>query len=287
MAGDLAQYFNSTNPFMWDQGMKVMEDSRAKSLADIAATQASTNKTNTMLPAELEHTQALAGQARQTARATEQANQVRDAVGVDAQKQSYMAKLYNDSSDADRKKLDNSMEVLRAYGSRVANGQPIPLPELQQIETSYPGISKFLTPQTYKQGLKAYNDWVQASSEYQRAKLAADASRYRTENPPPRGGATGPKNMSAEQAMTYYRRLANEATDPQQRALYEAEADRNELIMYRKAQEAALARGVGKPDLAQLPGGNIPTVQPRPLTPTPRQGQQPAAPAWTPPNGWK
>jgi hypothetical protein len=81
--------------------------------------------------------------------------------------------------------------------------------------------------------------------------------------------------MSAEQAMTHYRRLANEATDPQQKALYEAEADRNELIMYRKAQEAALARGVGKPDLAQLPGGNIPTVQPRPLIPTPRPGQAP------------
>jgi len=88
----------------------------------------------------------------------------------------------------------------------------------------------------------------------------------------PKGGPSmAPPKMSLDQQMNYYNALALNEPDEAKKKLYQNEADRIELMIYRKAMAGREAGRVGSPDLSD-PKFNIPTVPPVDLKPTPRDG---------------
>ena len=88
----------------------------------------------------------------------------------------------------------------------------------------------------------------------------------------PKGGPSmAPPKMSLDQQMNYYNALALNEPDEAKKKLYQNEADRIELMIYRKASAGRDASRVGDPDLSN-PKFNIPTVPPINWKPTPRDG---------------
>ena len=71
--------------------------------------------------------------------------------------------------------------------------------------------------------------------------------------------------------------------DEAKKKLYQAEADRIELMIYRKATASRDAGRVGDPDLSKM-GSNIPTVPPIDWKPTPREGS--GLPSGVTTSGW-
>ena len=104
-----------------------------------------------------------------------------------------------------------------------------------------------------------------------------------TPTAPKSGPTMAPPKMNLDQQMNYYNALALNEKDEAKKKLYQAEADRIELMIYRKAMAGGEARRVGSPDLSD-PKFNIPTVPPVDLKPTPRDGS--GLPAGVTKSGW-
>ena len=176
MAADLSQYFNNTNPFMWDAGYQQIDNERAKSLADIANMQSQTNIANTMLPANLAHTQALAGQAKEATRQMSIKNDTEAGVPTADRTKAYWSDLLKKQSDNESGILANNMEALRYYTSKASQPGGLTLEDTNTVQTKYPGLAQFLkSPETIKAGQRAYDDYVTHSDAYRKAALQAAA----------------------------------------------------------------------------------------------------------------
>ena len=297
MAGDLSQYFNNTNPFMWDAGYQQIDNERAKSLADIANMQSQTNTANTMLPANLAHTQALAQQAKETARQTGIKNDTEAGVPAADRTKAYWSDLLKKQSDNDSGILANNMEALRYYTSKASQPGGLTLEDTNTVQTKYPGLAQFLkSPETIKAGQKAYDDYVTHSDAYRKAALQAAAHVQGASIAA--GATTGAATINANARLDVQRlknsldgRIAAAKSPRDKQAAYIeaanlAEASGSpELTALYKAQAKALDRAVAGQNSAVPKAGStdkgalgIPT-NPVPST-LPQDG-------WTPPAGWK
>ena len=184
MAGDLMSLFQSGNPFLIDEAYNQLGQATQKNAADIAQVQALTNKTNTMLPYDIEHSKALTGSANAQARTQNLDSDVKGCIPLEERSRLYWAKHRSEATADQLKQLENNMEAMRVYALKPSYS----LEDQITMQKNYPGLLEQLSqPNGRKIALKAYDDYVKSSAQYQTAKLGYDASIYRTDNPAPRG----------------------------------------------------------------------------------------------------
>lgn len=165
-AQTLQYLFNSGNPFFVNQGYDLLNQSQKRGATDIANIESEIAARNALTPAQVAHTQALAGQAKETARATRLKNDVEDAVPLSDRTAAYFSDLRKKMSDNDIAQMGNQMEALRHYTAKAAAGN-FSLEDQATVQKNYPGMIKFLvSPQGIAAGQKAYDAYVKSGADY-------------------------------------------------------------------------------------------------------------------------
>jgi hypothetical protein len=279
-AAGLQNLFSQGNPFLAQMGEQAWNQDQAKAQQALLTAQGEEQRKQAMQPLEMAHKQATTGynQALTSQLANKQAGDLPANERMTLAMSEYRKKM----SDAQAAEEDTKMQRRMQYAEMAAkNGGVLPLEYLNQLDASERG--HFANPKavaTTQQLAKAWYDThpktIEAKrkqeSELERARvMAASRAAGRTG-----GGAGGAKNMSAEQAMTHYNKLAMAESDSDLRAQYQAEADRNELIALRFRQASAQARGEQGLDIPATVAGGKPVNKPQTTpTPTPRDGGKP------------
>ena len=156
--------FNSGNWSLIQPAMEQFNTAGDKAKADVAYQQALTNKTNTMLPAELAHIQALTRQSNVTSDATQLKNDTEAGVPVAERTKAYWDELRGKSSDAQPKIISNNMEAMRHYAPKPTST----LEDQTTMRQQYPGLFEQLSkPGCRQTAMQAYDDYVKHSADYQ------------------------------------------------------------------------------------------------------------------------
>jgi hypothetical protein len=285
----LSDLFNSGNWSLIQPAMQQYEADMAKTQATTAGLVGQEKRAAEMQPFDIGHKKALTRQSEVTSNATQNRLDVEQGVPLADRQKAYWAELMGKSQDANANALKNNMEALRHY-TAIAKQRPLSLEELNEVQTKYKGMEKFLVdPKAIAAGEAAYKHYVESSPDYMKAAMQADQRLKGVQAGVAARGSGGgskstePQKLSAEQAMTYHQRMAAQyPAGSAEQLQHQAEADRYELIMYRKMREAAAARNVGEVDISKVGKNGVPVVQEKPLAPTPRAGS-PAKPASLPP----
>ena len=295
-AAGLQGLFSQGNPFLAQMGEQAWNLDQQKAQQGLQAALGQEQRAQAMHPLEAANKQAVTGynQALTQQLTDKRAGELPANEKMTLAMSDYRKKM----SDAQAAQEDTKMQRRMQYAEMAAkNGGVLPLEYLNQLDPSERG--HFANPKavaTTQQLAKAWYDTHPKTIEAQRkqeaeykkaidaAKIMA-ASREAAAKTGGGRGAGGAKNMNAEQAMTYYNKLAMAEQDPDLRAQYQAEADRNELIALRFKQASAQARGEIGLDIPATVAGGTPVNKPQTTpTPTPRKDGKPQ---WTPPAGWK
>jgi hypothetical protein len=285
----LQNMWESGSPFLAQMGEQAWGQDKQKAQQALLAAQGQEQRAQAMQPLEMAHKQATTGynQALTQQLTDKKAGDLPANEKMTLAMSEYRKKM----SDAQAAEEDTKMQRRMQYAEMAAkNGGVLPLEYLNQLDASERG--HFANPKavaTTQQLAKAWYDTHPKTIEAKR-KQEADLERARIMAASraagrSTGGTGTAKNMSAEQAMTHYNKLAMAESDPDLRAQYQAEADRNELIALRFRQASAQARGEQGLDIPASVAGGKPVNKPQTTpTPTPRDGGKPQ---WTPPAGWK
>ena len=283
-AAGLQGLFSQGNPFLAQMGEQAWNQDQAKAQQALQAAQGQEQRAQAMQPLQEAHQRATTGynQALTSQLANKQAGDLPANEKMTLAMSEYRKKM----SDAQAAEEDTKMQRRMQYAEMAAkNGGVLPLEYLNQLDASERG--HFANPKavaTTQQLAKAWYDThpktienrARQKAEYDKAIdaariMAASRAAGRTG-----GGAGTAKNMSAEQAMTHYNKLAMAESDPELRAQYQAEADRNELIALRFRQASAQARGEQGLDIPATVAGGKPVNKPQTTpSPTPRDGGKP------------
>lgn len=288
MPMDLSQIFDQGQFSLIKPGMDAFNLDQQKQQATLQQLKGQEQRAQAMHPFEIDSKKAYTRQANAQAGTMEDRLKVLEGIPLPDRIAVGVAENKSKLTGAALQQADSEMEQLATLAAAaLQNGGSLPLgmnvqnPEHAKYFGSPKGaalaaqISKAYFMAKPKELYAASNDERNLARAREIAKMtnermAAIAGAKAT----PQGGI--PPKMSAEQAMAYYNGLASKEPDPQKKAELQAEADRYELIMYRKAREAAAARQEGTPDLK---GMGIETIQNPPPAPTPRAGATPPQPA--------
>jgi hypothetical protein len=283
-AAGLQGLFSQGNPFLAQMGEQAWNQDQAKAQQALLTAQGEEQRKQAMQPLEMAHKQATTGynQALTQQLTDKKAGELPANEKMTLAMSEYRKKM----SAAQAAEEDTKMQRRMQYAEMASkNGGVLPLEYLNQLDEGERG--HFANPKavaTTQQLAKAWYDThpktienrTKQESEYKKAIDAAKilaASRAAGRST---GGTGGAKNMSAEQAMTHYNKLAMAESDPELRAQYQAEADRNELIALRFRQASAQARGEQGLDIPATVAGGKPVNKPQTTpTPTPRDGGKP------------
>jgi len=280
----LQNMWESGSPFLAQMGEQAWGQDKQKAQQALLAAQGQEQRAQAMQPLQEAHQRATTGynQALTQQLTDKKAGELPANKRLEMAMQEWTSKM----SDSQRAQEDGKMQQRMQWAEMAkANGGVMPLEymnSLPQEERRY-----FATPKDVEQTLKLGTAWYNShpktieakrkqESEYNKAIdaakiMAASRAAGRTG-----GGAGTAKNMSAEQAMTHYNKLAMAESDPELRAQYQAEADRNELIALRFRQASAQARGEQGLDIPATVAGGKPVNKPQTTpTPTPRDGGKP------------
>jgi hypothetical protein len=284
-AAGLQNLFSQGNPFLAQMGEQAWNQDQQKAQQALLAAQGQEQRAQAMQPLQEAHQRATTGynQALTQQLTDKKAGELPANERMTLAMSEYRKKM----SDAQAAEEDTKMQRRMQYAEMAAkNGGVLPLEYLNQLDASERG--HFANPKavaTTQQLAKAWYDTHPKTIE-NRAKQKAeydkaiDAARIMAENrlavKKAASGAGTAKNMSAEQAMTHYNKLAMAESDPDLRAQYQAEADRNELIALRFRQASAQARGEQGLDIPATVAGGKPVNKPQTTpSPTPRDGGKP------------
>lgn len=160
--------FNSGNWSLIQPAMEQFNTAGEKAKADVAESQARTNRSNTLLPADLAHTKALTRQSNVTSDATQDTLDVKRGVPMADRTQEYWNELRGKSSDAQLKVISNNMEAMRYYASKPT----LTLEDQTTMRQQYPGLFEQLSKPGGRQvAMQAYDDFVKHSADYQKTEL--------------------------------------------------------------------------------------------------------------------
>lgn len=316
---ELGQMFGTTNPFLTMAGYDKVEADQAKTLQDTLYTRAQTDKTNVMLPYDMQHTEALTRQGNANAKAVENSNELTQSIPLADRRKAAWMKMYAEAKgldfDAKKKSLDNSMQFLKKVGAAANQFGSIPPQMIQEMTTSYPEFSQLLMKngkfdmESIPKIMAMTKDYDIQTLPWYVANLNSDDKRYAVNNPRPSGKPPKPTDIWDDRTIMQMlldtkpgtnlndsRRGILQAIIPQLEAGLKQEYSperaeylsrwANQLEQY---AQAALVTGAdkqaGRPDVEKLTNGAVTVNAPRPLpTSAPPAAVQPPPPAQaTPP----
>jgi len=282
-ATGLPALFSQGNPFLAQMGEQSFNLAQQKAQQGLQAAQGQEQRAQAMQPLEMAHKQATTGynQALTNQLADKQAGQLPAADRMKQAMAEYRQKM-NESQSAEE---DTKMQRRMQYAEMAAkNNGVLPLEYMNSLSPDE--RAHYASPQATQRTQALAKAWydthpktlaakAKSDADYKKAIDAAGivaASRAKSGG----GGSSGPKNMNAEQAMTYYNKLAMVEQDPDLRAQYQAEADRNELIALRFKQASGQVRGEQGLDIPATVAAGTPVNKPKTTPgPTPRDGGKP------------
>jgi hypothetical protein len=289
---ELAKMFGTGNPFMTEYGMQGLENQQKTKEANLAALMGAEQRAQAMHPLDMESKRASTALNQSNANLNQYALSTK--LPKDKALEQVMQKFHKETDDVSREqakaKVIRMMQIARmakAAGGVLPEGMNLTPEEMRQLSPDRldPAIQ-------YGETFLRYDPTEIAAR--QRAAEAQSLAKIRTDgqiavkNTPGAGGkkdpTMAPPKMNLEQQMGFYNNLAFAEKDEEKKKQYQAEADRLELMIYRKAIEAQKARQAGDPNLADPRFGNLP-VNPMPTPqPTPRGGS--ALPDGVTKSGW-
>jgi len=293
-ATGLPALFSQSNPFLAQMGEQSFNLAQQKAQQGLQAAQGQEQRAQAMQPLEQQHKAAVTGynQALTNQLTDKQAGQL---PAADRMKQA-MAEYRQKMSESQSADEDMKMQRRMQYAEMAAkNNGVLPLEYMNSLPEDE--RSFYANPQATQRTQALAKAWydthpktmaakAKQEADYKKAIDAANIMAASRAQAGRSGGSSGPKNMNAEQAMTYYNKLAMAEQDPDLRAQYQAEADRNELIALRFKQASGQVRGEQGLDIPATVAAGTPVNKPKTSpTPTPRDGGKPQQ--WTPPAGWK
>lgn len=292
MAGELMSLFQSGNPFLIDEAYKQLGQGTEKTAADIAQTQALTNKTNTMLPAELAHTQALTESAKQQARTQRIKSDTEEGVPLADRTAAYWNELRGKSSDAQLKVLDNNMEAMRYYATK-PNWS---LEDQTTMQKNYPGLFEQLSSPTGRQiAAKAYDDYIKHSGKYMTEEMKSKYHLQGIQTTANAGLQSMREQINAGKFWKPGMASVNAKID------MEHDPAKKQAMLIDAASQAGVDTPEGQTYLARAqaldaavvlqrggtPKGNTPNKEALGIPTNPTPSAMPNGKQWTPPNGWK
>jgi len=276
--------FESPNFSLWNPASEAFNLAQQKAQQGLQAAQGQEQRAQAMQPLEMAHKQALTRQGNANAATVE--DSLAAQVPASERLKQKMLEFHSKGTELERSQREADMYERGQNAAIIkANGGQIPIWLLNKIPQNELQMYQGRGLDTTMNILKAYHDThpktldakAKADAEY---KKAIDAAKILAENrlavKKAGSGASGPKNMNAEQAMTYYNKLAMSEQDPDLRAQYQAEADRNELIALRFKQASGQVRGEQGLDIPATVAAGTPVNKPKTTpSPTPRDGGKP------------
>jgi len=281
-ATGLPALFSQSNPFLAQMGEQSFNLAQQKAQQGLQAAQGQEQRAQAMQPLQEAHSRATTGynQALTNQLVDKQAGQLPAAERMKQAMVEYRQKMSESQSAEEDAKMQRRMQ----YAEMAAkNNGVLPLEYMNSLPEDE--RSFYANPQATQRTQALARAWydthpktlsakAKQDADYKKAIDAANimaASRAKSG-----GGAGGPKNMNAEQAMTYYNKLAMAEQDPDLRAQYQAEADRNELIALRFKQASGQVRGEQGLDIPATVAAGTPVNKPKTTPgPTPRDGGKP------------
>jgi hypothetical protein len=283
----LMEIMQSPNFSMWAPAEQAFNTAQERSKADLATTLGMEQRNKAMHPLEMRSKEASAKLNESTANLNQYALDTKlpreEALKLNMQK--FFKESDEMTQEQTRMKVQRMMQIAQMAKS---NGGALP-PGIQLSPEEIQQYSPANLDKLIKYGETFFASDPKEIASRQRAAEALKLAQTRTEGQiavkgtptPGKGGGgkttdPGLAKMNLEQQYGYYNNLAVREPDPEKKKQYQAEADRIELMIYRKQIEAAAARRAGDPNLAD-PRFDIP-VNPNPSpTPTPR-GNNPVVP---------
>ena len=277
-ARSLQELWQGPSPFLAQMGKGAFDLAQQKQEADLATTLGLEQRNQAMHPAELAGKQAVTRLNNSTAAMNEDGLR-RRIPAEDERKAALQASIakMDDTSRAQMKaQVVRNMQLaamMEKNGGQLPQGFNLS-PEEMQIFTPKNLKNIIAHGQAF---LEMDPDWLAERKKAEEARRlegikAQGRVELKTTPTAPKGGPSmAPPKMSLDQQMNYYNSLALNEPDKAKKKLYQNEADRIELMIYRKAMAGREAGRVGSPDLSD-PKFNIPTVPPVDLKPTPRDG---------------
>jgi hypothetical protein len=315
---ELGQMFGTTNPFLTMAGYDKVEADQAKTLQDTLYNKALTDKTNVMLPYEMQHTEALTRQGNANALSVENANELTKAIPLEDRRKAAWMKMYAEAKgldfDAKKKGLDNSMQFLKKIGAAANQFGSIPPQMIQEMNTNYPEFSKLLLKEgkfdmsSIPKIMEMTKDFDTQDLKWHIANLYSGDKRYAVDHPKPTGKPPKPTDIWDDRTimqMLLDTKPGTNLNDSRRGVLQAAVAqmeselkqnytpERAEYVsrwadQLEKYAQAALVTGAdkesGKADVTATTKGAVPTKAPRALPTSSPQvfSPQPAAPSPSP-----
>lgn len=299
----LQQLFAGNNPFLAQMGEQAFNLEQQRKQADLATLLSQEERAKAMHPidiaskqANIRQSDAAAGYNTALSAKINDELKVLNGVPMDQRVADHVAKLRSSVSAEQLKNVDSEMEsLLGAASAAASNGGSLPLGYTLQNPKH---AEYFKTPQGAKLAMqlsKAYfmskpkemyavsNDARDTARAVEVAKIGANARIEAASKAAQRQQLKSPKTNI--EAAYYYQRMAETADTEEERAKWQAEAEKA-----RQAHEAELVQRAilawqtaqgGKPAIGQL--GGIP-VNPRPGEAPSRNAQPTSQPASS--NGW-
>jgi hypothetical protein len=284
----LQQLFAGSNPFLAQMGEKAFNLDQQKRQADLATTLGLEQRNQAMHPLQMQNTQAVTRLNNSTAATNE--DNLKAQLPAEKRLQLKMSQFFKESDELTqeqtRMQVQRMMQIAQMAKS---NGGALP-PGIQlspeEIQQYAPGnLDKLI-----KYGETFFASDPKEIAARQRAAEALKLEEKRAQGridlksiAPPGGGKNtdpGLAKMNLEQQYGYWNNMAARETDAEKKAQYQAEADRIELMIYRKRSEAEAARKAGNVDpvaTANNPGGDVVARPPANPLPTPRNGVVPSS----------
>jgi len=281
-ATGLPALFSQGNPFLAQMGEQSFNLAQQKAQQGLQAAQGQEQRAQAMQPLEEAHKRATTGynQALTTQMNDKMATQPPAADRMALAMSEYRKKM----SDAQAGEEDTKMQRRMQFAEMAAkNNGVLPLEYMNALPADERAF--YANPQATQRTQALAKAWYDSHPKTMAAKAKQDADYKKAidaanivaaSRGKSGGGASGPKNMNAEQAMTYYNKLAMSEQDPDLRAQYQAEADRNELIALRFKQASGQVRGEQGLDIPATVAAGTPVNKPKTTPgPTPRDGGKP------------
>lgn len=166
----LSDLFQSGNWSLVQPALDQFNSTGEQAKANVAQTQALTNKTNTMLPYDVEHSKALTEGARQQARTQQLESDAKEGVPLADRTNAYWSDLKSKMSDVQINQLNNNMEAMRYY----ANKPQWSLEDQTTMQSQYPGLMEQLSsPNGRKVAAQIYDDHIKHSGKYMTEEMKA------------------------------------------------------------------------------------------------------------------
>ena len=274
----LQSIFESPNFSLWNPASEAFNQDQQKAQQALLAAQGQEQRDQAMQPLEQAHKQATTGYNQALTKQLE-SNMAAQPPAEERMKLA-MSEYRKKMSDAQSAEEDTKMQRRMQYAEMASkNNGVLPLeylnslPEDERAHYASPQATQrtqALARAWYDTHPKTIENRAKEAAALERATVAAGPGYARAAAVGKAGGrsATG---MTPDKAIGYWNNMAAQETDPDLKAQYQAEGDRNELIVLRRMQAAAQARGEQGLDIPATQAGGKPVNKtPTPLAPTKR-----------------